>query len=57
MWFGTRVLSMVGLLAARGRLAAAATTAGRGGDQWRGGSLGYANRGRVSGILMGKDER
>jgi hypothetical protein len=58
MRFGTRVLPMVGLLAALGRLATTTTTAGRCRDDQRSGGLpGGADRGRASGILIGKDER
>lgn len=58
MRFGTRVLPMVGLLAAQGWLATTTTTAGRCRDDQRSGGLpGRADRGRVSGILIGKDER
>jgi hypothetical protein len=58
MRFGTRVLPMVGLLAALGRLAATTTTAGRcRNDQRPGGHPGRADRGRASGILIGKGER
>lgn len=58
MRFGTRVVPMVGLLAALGRLAAATTAAGR----WRGGPrrghpLGRADRGEASGSLIRKDVR
>lgn len=58
MRFGARVLPTVGPLATLGRLAAAATTAGRcRSGQRRDGPPGHAGAGPASGILMGKDER
>lgn len=55
MRFGTRMLPTVGPLAALGRLAAAATTAGRcRSGQRRDGPPGYAGAGPASGILDGK---